>query len=496
MARRVGLFLGPCLAVLILGFDLEPGRPLVTRTAAVAAWMAAWWLTEAVPLAVTALLPMVLFPALGVLDARAVAREYMNDVIFLFVGGFLVALALERWRLHRRIALRILLLFGTRPRRILLGFMVATAALSMWVSNTATAMMMVTIALALIVRVEEAAGERRPFAVALLLGVAYGASIGGVATPVGTPPNLAFLRILHIEFPHAPPVTFTAWMLFAVPLSAVFLLCVWAYLSWFWLRGVAEVPLRAEILREEYRALGRLSFAERAVLLDFLALVFLWLFRADLRLGFVTLPGWARLFPAPEYLRDGVAAVAMASLLFVLPARDGRGGRLLDWETAQRLPWGIVLLFGGGFALAAAFKSSGLAAWLGERLTGAGALPPLALAACITLGMTFVTELTSNTATTQMMLPVVAGLAVALRVHPLFLMVPVTVASSCAFMMPVATPPNAIVFGSDRLRVPDMAWTGLWLNFVATGLILGAVLVLGRWVWGIHPGVFPPWAVR
>lgn len=493
---RIGLIAGPAVAALLFAADLEPARPAVGATAAVAAWMAIWWITEAVPLAVTALLPVALLPTLGVMPGNAVASHYFNHVIFLFVGGFIVALAMERWNLHRRIALRILLAFGAEPRNILAGFMVATWFLSMWISNTAATMMMVTIVLAVVSRIDDrdAAPASRRFAVGLLLGTAYAASIGGIATLVGTPPNLSFVRIFEIQFPDAPPIGFATWLLFALPISVAFLAIAWAFLAWRFAPSTDELALDRDTFREQYRALGRPSWAERVVLVDFGLLVVLWLTRADLELGSMTMPGWSRLFPEPGFLNDGTVAVVVAIALFLIPARDGSGGRIMDWATAARLPWHIVLLFGGGFALAAAFSEGGLSAWLGERLDAAGALPTIVMVALLCVGMTFLTELTSNTATTEMILPVLAGLAVAIGVDPLLLMVPVTVSCSCAFMMPVATPPNALVFASGRLHVSDMARTGFVLNLVGVVLVVAATFTLGQWVLGIDLNGMPAWA--
>ncbi len=477
---------------ILLFVDLEPGRPEVTRTAAVAALMAVWWMTDAIPLAATALIPVAAFPLLGIMNGKAVAPIYFNHVIFLFLGGFMVALAMERWNLHRRIALRILLLFGTRPRNLLLGFMVASAFLSMWISNTATTMMMVPIVLAVIVNIEDALGEEKmgKSSVGLLLGVAYGATLGGIATLVGTPPNLSFARIFEITFPSAPEIGFATWMLYALPVSIFFLLLVWFILSAFFLRS-AGGAIDKSLIRSQYNALGPLSFEEKVVLVDFVLLALLWVFRTDLQLGIVTIPGWSRFFANPEWLNDGVVAVAMALILFLIPSVTERRKQVLDWQTAARLPWNIVLLFGGGFALASGFKESGLSFWIGDCLSGAQALHPLLLIALISLVITFLTELTSNTATAEMLLPILAGLALSVRINPLLLMVPGTLACSLAFMLPVATPPNAIIFGTNRLRIGHMARTGVILNVCGVFIVALATWLIGRAVFGIDLAQFP-----
>jgi sodium-dependent dicarboxylate transporter 2/3/5 len=493
---RVALFLGPTLALALLLFgDLEPGRPEVTRTAAVALLMSIWWIGEALPLAITALLPIVLFPTLGIMSGKAVAPTYVNHVIFLFIGGFLVALAMERWHLHRRIALRVLLVFGTRPRRLLLGFMVASAFLSMWISNTATTMMMVPIVIAVLrgLRASEQSVGGRGTDIALLLGVAYGATLGGIATLVGTPPNLSFARIFEISFPDAPVIGFATWFQYGLPVSLILLVCVWGLLSITFLRR-REAELPRNVIREQHAALGPIRFEEKVVLVDFVALVVLWLSRTDLRLGPITTPGWSRLFAQPEYLNDGVVAIALAMLLFIVPAGRGSGGRIMEWRTAERLPWNIVLLFGGGFALASGFVESGLSAWFGEQLQDARALHPLAIIAIICLLATFLTELTSNTATAEMLLPILAGLAVSIQINPLFIMVPATLSCSLAFMLPVATPPNAIIFGTNRLRIVEMARVGVWLNLIGVVVVTAATWWLARLVFEIDLATFPEWA--
>jgi len=441
--RAPGLAAGAllCLAILVL-CDLEPGKPVVTATAAVAVLMAVWWITEALPLAVTALVPVVLFPLLGVMNGKAVASQYFNHIIFLFIGGFIVALAMERWNLHRRIALRILLLFGNRPRRILLGFMTATAFLSMWISNTAATMMMVTIVFAIILKVEGSTTPEnaRRFSIALLLGVAYSASIGGISTLVGTPPNLSFTRIFEIQFPDAPEISFSTWFAFALPISGVMLMSTWFFLSLLFVPRKGGLTLDEDLIRRQVRDLGPITFNEWVVLADFFLLVALWLTRTGIKVGDTTLAGWSSLFAHATYINDGTVAVAMAVLLFMIPARGTASTRIMNWETAVRLPWHIVLLFGGGFALAGAISQSGLSDWLGDQLKALGSLDPYLLIAIVCLTISFLTELTSNTATTEMILPVMAGLATTIEVDPLFLMVPVTLSCSCAFMMPVATP--------------------------------------------------------
>ena len=494
--RTVILLLGPLLFFLFaLFFDLDPSNRQVTYMAAVALWMAVWWITEVIPLGMTALLPLVLFPITGIMSGKAVAPVYVNDIIFLFIGGFMVALAMQRWNLHKRIALMILTRMGSSPGRIVLGFMLATWFLSMWISNTATTMMMVPIALAVILKLEKSLEERTAsrFSLGLLLGVAYSSSIGGIATLVGTPPNLAFAKIFTTYFPNAPDISFTQWIVFAFPLSFVFLAMVWGFLT---LRFFHKRPLQIDtaLFDDEYQKLGPMTFEERWVLLDFILLAFLWLTRSDLQLGGFRIPGWSSLLSTPQFVDDGTVAICMALILFLIPSKNSPGSTILDWNTASGLPWNIVLLFGGGFALAAGFKETGLSQWIGSQLQFFSVLNPVFVVAMASTLVTFLTELTSNTATAQVILPVIASLAVAIQVNPLLLMLPVTLSASCAFMLPVATPPNAIIFGTGRIRVTDMATTGILINLLGVILITLTVFTLGWAVFTIDLSSVPAWA--
>lgn len=498
LRHRLGLFLGPVLAIIILVFfDLEPGNPSVTRTAAVAILMATWWITEAIPISATALLPIVLFPLLGVMKGKDVAPIYFNHIIFLFIGGFIVALAMQKWNLHRRIALRIILLIGTGPKRIILGFMAATAFLSMWISNTATTMMMVPIALAVIFKLEDNfGGDRvRKFSMGLLISIAYAASIGGTATLIGTPPNLSFSRILTIYFPQAPEISFAAWFAFGLPYALVFLIITWWILTLFFVPRGEDYKVDRQEMDREYKKLGRAGFEEKAILSAFVLLAVLWLFRQNITIGTFVIPGWSNLMPEPGFIDDGTVAMIIAVLLFLIPARS-KAGRLMDWKTAVKLPWGIVILFGGGFALASSFKVSGLSAWLGGQLAGLEGVSAIIIVPVVSLMMTFMTELTSNTATTEMILPILGSLSVAIQTNPLLLMIPATLSASCAFMLPVATPPNAIIFGTERVSILKMARIGLVFNIIGVVLVTLAVFLIGNLVFGIDPAQFPDWAIE
>ncbi len=505
LKKKVVLLVGGLgLFILMLAMPTPDGvSPEGQRMAAVAALMALWWVGEVVPLAVTALMPLILYPLLGILPSKGVAPHYTNHLVFLFMGGFMIALAMEKWNFHKRIALVIIRFIGTSPSRIILGFMVATAFLSMWISNTATTMMMLPVAMAVVKQIASQAsikGERNEstrhkvehhFGLALMLGLAYSASIGGVGTLIGTPPNIVFAGFYKNSFPDQPDITFLQWMVVALPIVIIFLPLVWVYLC----RWVTRVPIRdievgdgaENLIADELNALGPMQRAEKFVAVIFLMTALLWIFRKPIDLGSLTLPGWSSLFPWGGYIHDSTVAMFMGLVLMLVPVGFPRGmerdGKLeyfaLDWKTVQeKLPWGILLLFGGGFALAAGFKSTGLDMWIGQQLSGIQALPIWMIILTLCLGITFLTAFTSNTATATMILPVIAGAAVMMDTHPLLLMVPVTISASFAFMMPVATPPNAIVFGSGWVTIPQMTRAGFFLNFLGAALVTAAILLL------------------
>lgn len=491
-----GLVSGLFLFLFILFFlDLSPGHPEVTRTFAVAVLMAVWWITEAVPLAVTALLPVFLFPALGIMNGTTVSSTYFNHIIFLFLGGFIVALAMEKWNLHKRIALKIMLTIGVSPGKLLLGFMVATAFLSMWISNTATAMMMIPIALSVIKELDQACGKDDHYATGLFLSVAYSASIGGMSTLVGTPPNLVFVRILSILFPEAPEISFSQWMAMGIPITLFMLIAAWLLLYLMYKPTSSWENLSVDVIRDQYRQLDKLTYEQKVVGLVFLILAILWITRSGLSFERFTIPGWSQLFRHPEYINDGTVAMAAAVILFLIPSRNHGRERIMDWKTANRLPWNMILLFGGGFALAKGFEVSGLSVWIGEQLKWVGDYRMIWIILIITTMMSLLTELTSNVASTQMLLPVFAGLAVSIGVNPLMVMIPVTLAASLAFMLPTATPPNAIVFGTERIPIRTMIRTGFLLNMTGVLLIYLFVHLIGPGILHAHSLQLPGWAV-
>jgi len=495
--KLAALILAPLISLSLVFFgDLAPDNPKITYTLAIAILMAIWWITEAIPIAATALLPVALFPLFGIVDGKTISAMYFNDLIFLFIGGFLMALAMQRWDLHRRIAIKVLMFFGISPGRILMGFMFATAFLSMWMSNTATTMMMIPIALSIIYKLEEILGEARlgTYSIGLLLGIAYSASIGGIATLVGTPPNLSFARIANIIFPAMPEISFADWMIFAIWITALVFIAAWLLLFVMYKPKQPWVGVNREEFKKEYQLLGKAKPEEKIIFALFVLMALLWVSRAGFQIEFVTIPGWSQLFDNPGYINDGTVAIAIAVILFIIPSSSSRGERLMNWETANRLPWHIVLLFGGGFALAKGFVDSGLAMWFGEQMSGLAGTHPMVLTSVIVTMMSFLTELTSNTASTEMILPILAGLAVSIQINPLLLMIPATLAASLAFMLPVATPPNAIVFGTGRLQIKDMVKTGFLLNLVGIAITTLVTYFWGTLVFKIDVSGFPAWA--
>ena len=490
--EMVGLGIGLALFTIALILPVPDGMdPRGMRVLAVVALTAACWLTEALPIPVASLLPLVLFPLLGVMGSNTVASTYTNNLIFLFMGGFFLALTLEKWNLHRRLALAVLSVFGTRPQFMILGMMVAVAVLSMWISNTATALTMLPICLAMTQQLEEQGVDRRHvqrFSVALLLGVAYAANVGGMGTPIGTGPNGVFLQ--HPAFADFEPPSFAQWMTLCVPLATVFLLVMWWVLTKLLMRFPRDLRMGdVDFVRGRLRALGRMGREEKIVLGVFSFTVLLWVTRKDFDLGAFSIPGWVTLVgragltwvaDAASGIQDSVAAILAVVLLCVFRGRDGRP--IADWEVARDIPWGMLLLLGGGFALAQGFAVHdegllSLSGWVGSSLEGVADWHPLLLIGGVCLVMTFLTELTSNTATTSVMLPILATVGSADDGRLLCLAA--TLSASCAFMLPVATPPNAIVFASNRFTMMTMARTGFVINLIGVVLITIAVATFG-----------------
>ncbi len=480
----LGLFLGPLIFFLLIILP-PPGEmsPAAFRVLAVTCLMAVWWISEAIPIAATALLPVVLFPFLGVMSTGETTVSYAHHLIYLFLGGFLIAITMEKWNLHRRIALQTIRVVGVSPRRMILGFMLATAFLSMWISNTATAMMMLPIGLAVTGQFSRMQDDRQSddecrqgkenhFGVGLMLGIAYAASIGGVATLIGTPPNAILAGM--VENLYGISISFADWMAFGLPLSLTMLAIAWLYLT----RlahpcGLEAIPGAQQLISRELEELGPISRQETWVLVIFTTVALGWIAR-----GFVDLPFL-------EIVNDSSIAMAGALLLFIIPSNLRRGEFLLDWKTAKGIPWDIIILFGGGFALAQGFSESGLTGWIAIQLTTLEGMPLIMIVGAVTLAVIFLTEVTSNTATATLVIPLMGAMAQAMGLNVFTLMVPAAIAASYAFMLPVATPPNAIVFSSRYVTIPQMARAGLWLNLIAVLLITLFVFFMLPLIWNL-----------
>ncbi len=491
--QQIGFVLGPLLFALIFLSPTPDGLSAAGKAVAAAtAWIAVWWMSEAIPIPATSLLPIVLFPLTGALPVADTTPSYGHPLIFLFMGGFFLAMAMQRWGLHRRIALRTIKAVGTEPSRLILGFMLATAFLSMWVSNTATVMMMTPIALAVIYQtadlVEKTGLEvdtsegNFSFGIALMLCIAYGASVGGVATLIGTPPNVLFAGQADALFGQS--ISFAEWMLYGVPISAIGLVAVYTYVTRAVSPEFAELPAGADAIDRELERLGPMNSQEKWVAVVFVGMAVAWI-------------GSSLIEPlvgvAPPADVDTIVAIGGAMVLFTLPTTTAEGDRtfLLDWTNAVDIPWGVILLFGGGLAIASGFGDTGLAAWIGERLELLAGVPMIAILFAVVVMTIFLTEVTSNTATTAMLMPILAGVAVGIGVHPFGLMIAGATAASFAFMLPVATPPNAIVFGSGYITLPQMAKIGVGLNVI--GIVLITLVAIG-WLpiaWGIEVGTLP-----
>ncbi len=475
-----GLIGGPLLFLISMMAACDGSMsPAAAGVLASTLWVALWWITEAVPIAVTSLLPIILFPLSGGLEIKQTTAAYGNPMIFLFIGGFIIAVAIERWRIHKRIALNIIAAMGTSGSRIIFGFMLATALLSMWISNTATALMMMPIGMAVVAQLGSGEGVSRSFfGKALMLSIAYAASIGGIATLIGTPTNVIFSAIVKQMYGYE--VTFSQWFLFALPLAGILLALSWLYLTrTAFPQRLGAIAGGRENIREQLRRMGPMSRQEKAVSVIFVLTAAAWMGRSYILSSWI--PG----------INDSIIALSGAMLLFVVPSGEGPGERLLRWEDAVKLPWGIILLFGGGLALAAGFKASGLAEWIGGQVRGLDQVPYFVLILLVVAAVNFLTEITSNVATASVILPVLAALSQAIDVHPFGLMIAATIAASCAFMLPVATPPNAVVFGSGEVEMSDMVRAGLRMNLISIVVVSVYVLWVLPLIWHMDWQSFP-----
>ena len=486
----------------ILAVPVDPGvlAPEAKSVAAVTVLMVLFWITGVVPLEATALLPLVLFPALGILSPVKVAESYGNEVIFLFLGGFIIAMSMQRWGLHRRIALNIIRVVGTSPKRLVLGFMVATAFLSMWISNTATAMMMIPIAVAIILTIIPGADKsleglnrgEQTLARCLIISIPYAATIGGIATIIGTPPNGIFISQLATIFPDAPTIDFFTWMKFGVPFAAIFLFLAWIWLTLVPYRGMGSaLPGARGIIREELTKLGPISTGERWTLIVFALTALGWIFEQTKEIDGFVIPGLDMIFPG---IKDSTIAIFGALLLFVLPVDRKKGIFTMEWEWAVKIPWGILLLFGGGIALSSGFLESGLAATIVESLTLIHGLPIVLLLLIVALGVVFAGEIASNTAIAAILMPIMAVTAVSMGVNPIVLMMSAAVCASIGFMLPVATPPNAVAYGSGYINARDLLRSGWALDIIGVVLWIICLYTIVLWALGV-PLDIPAWAL-
>ncbi|QSZ67407.1 SLC13/DASS family transporter [Methanofollis aquaemaris] len=501
MKKTVGRVLGVLvfLALVFAPIDQTVLPTSARYVAAVTLLMIIWWITEAVPLEATALLPVVLFPALGVLTPTEATAPYADKVIFLFMGGFIIAMSMQRWGLHRRIALNIIKVVGTSPRRLILGFMIATAFLSMWISNTATAMMMIPIAIAIITTIipnastllKDMTPQQRDFSEAIVISIAYAANIGGIATLIGTPPNGIFAAQMKALFPAAPAIDFFSWMKFGVPLVMIFIPLTWFWLTYGSYRHLPTKVAHAEdIIDHQMEDLGRMSRGERWTLMVFVLTALAWIFAKTKYLGDFTIPGLDMIFPG---IHDSTIAIAGALLLFLLPVDRKKGIYTMDWEWAVKIPWGILILFGGGICLSVAFIKSGLANVIVEQLAMFGGLPIVLLVLIVGIAVSLLTEVTSNTAMASLMMPIMAVTSVSMGIHPYMLMLTVAVCTSMAFMLPVATPPNAVAYASGYIDMKDLMRSGWVLNFIGVGLWTFFIFTVVMWALGFTPAL-PDWA--
>lgn len=494
MGKNINIGIAVLGFILILLYSASMGLGASANMLAIVFLMVYLWMTEAIPLAVTALIPIVMFPLLGIAKGQATASEYFNSTILIFLGGFLLSLTMEKWDLHKRIALNILKIVGTSPSRILLGFMLATAFLSSVLSNVATTTMMFPIALAItseLLSNNQSTGSRN-FAKGVMLGVAYSSSIGGISTLIGTAPNLAFQGIFTQNFPNAPSITFSNWLVIGVPIAASMLIITWFVLS----KTVFKFPKRLDIsddtIQNELDKLGKMKYEEIIVSIAISIASMLWLFRSDIVFGDFVIRGWSGLFSFPKFIDDSTVAIAISSILFIIPARN-RVHKIADIQLFTKVPWDIIILFGGGFALAMGFEESGLSKSIGNLFSQVNFNNPIVLIFLVSFVVTFLTEMTSNTATTYTLLPILVSISHGLGVNPIILMLPATISASFAFMLPVATPPNAIVFSSGYIDIKDMMKAGLILNLIGAVLITLILVYISFPILGIDIYTTPSW---
>ncbi len=433
--------------------------------AGVALWMSIWWISEAVNLAITALIPVLVLPMLGIAEVKLVAQQYTDSIIFLFLGGFMLAFAIEKWNLHKRIALKILSVVGSSPRNVLLGVMLSTFLISNWISNTATTVMLFSAVLALVHETNNyLKSNKKDFAAAMLLGLAFSATIGGMATPVGTPPNMYFFKVFRESYAMDYDFNFLKWSMIGFPIAIVFLIICYLVLSKYFIPKSLKFEINKSYFKNQFNLLGKMSYEEKWVFWIFISCVLLWFSRADIDFGTFKLKGWANVFKTPKFIDDSFVAIIAAMLLFLIPSKKDSGNALLEWEDAKKIRYDIILMFGSGFALAYGFEITGLSNWLALQLMVLKGVSPVLIILGICCIVTIISEFASNIASIQLAIPVMMALQKNMDVSPLFLMIPATFAASLGFMLPVATAANTIVFGTKMIPIKDMFKVGFLLD--------------------------------
>lgn len=473
MKRNLLLLAGPLLFVIISRLPaFDSSHTEMMAMLGLVCWVALWWFTEVVHIAITSLLPFVLLPSLGIIDIKETAAQYMDPILFLFIGGFIISFAIEKWGLHKRVALRILSITGKNPAQLLLGIMITSYFISMWISNTATVMMLLSAVMAIIYQLDHHYNDKhqhRKLSSALLIGLAYAATIGGMATLVGTPTNMIFYRAYLEAYPLQNDLSFISWFKVGFPISILLLIITWMILKINISKKEQAINFDISIFKKAYQDLGKFSSEEKTVGLIFISTAILWFTRADIPLGSFTIKGWCNLFPYPNQMQDSTVAIVCALLLFILPASE-KGKSILEWKDTAKLPFDILLLFGSGFALAKGFESSGLSKYLASQLNFLNGVHPLMILLIVCVIITIISEFASNVASIQLALPILIALQNAMHLHPMLLLVPATLAASLGFMMPVATAPNTIVFSSGHIKTSEMGFVGFWVNI--SGIIL------------------------
>ncbi len=488
LKKYLKLFSFPLVFILFCTiFNPSESNPKIGIMMGIAIWMLGWWVTDIVPVAITSLLPILLFPLTGIISGEEISKVYFNEVVFLYIGGFLLALSIEKWEVHKRIASRTLIVFGQGTFQILAGFMLVTSLLSMWMSNTSIALLMLPIGISVLDKLKEIYSEKElgKFKTALLLGIAYASSIGGMATLIGTPTNLVFKKIYETSFKSGFKINFANWMIFAFPIYFILIIAAFLILYLFFKPNKKLEIIDNTFFKIENMKLGKTPYEQKVVLFVFLLFALLMIFRADIVIGSFQIPGWSSLFNHSDYIIDAVVAAFISILLFIIPSKNRPGNTIMDWETASKIPWGIILLFGGGFALEKGFEVSGLTHWIASKigLLSGNEMIIIILTTCFIAIL--MTQFIANVTVAQALLPLCVALSISLKINSLFLMIPITFGASAAFLLPISTPPNAILFATGQIKMKEMLLPGLILIIISGIVISLAMNYWGTYVFGI-----------